>query len=147
MFRYSYIYIAMHIIIKSGLRIWCNIKWSVNYSHLESKVNCLASQCHDRAENSVSEAHTKLAMNCGYSDCFMTLLPPLNLCFLFILAPRITGFQTGNETNCSLGHHTRCLIKPQHMHRRVTVVVLCVCVSICYHANYYVPHLYVENTV
>ena len=28
---------------------------------------------------------------------------------------------------------------------RVTVVVLCVCVSVCYHASGYIPHFHVEN--
>ena len=39
------------------------------------------------------------------------------------------------------------IINPRRMRRRVTVVVLCVCLSVCNRASCYIPHLYVENQV
>ena len=35
----------------------------------------------------------------------------------------------------------RIIINPRRMRRRVTVVVLCVCLSVCYHASCYMPRL------
>ena len=37
------------------------------------------------------------------------------------------------------------LVNPWHMHKRVTVVGLCI--SVCYHFNYYALHLQVESKV
>ena len=39
------------------------------------------------------------------------------------------------------------IFNPWCMHHRVTVVCLCVCVSVCYHKIFYIPCLYVENKV
>ena len=50
--------------------------------------------------------------------------------------------------HCIRNAHTHALvfINPQHMRQRVTVVVLCVCVSVCLLSSY-IPHLYIENQV
>ena len=44
---------------------------------------------------------------------------------------------------------SQVVINRRHMHRRVTVVVLCVCVylSVCYYEICCMPRLYVENKV
>ena len=41
----------------------------------------------------------------------------------------------------------KTIFNPRRMRRRVAVVVLCVCLSVCYRANCYIPCLYVINRV
>ena len=42
---------------------------------------------------------------------------------------------------------THPFVNPQRMRRKVTVVILSVCLSVCYHASCYIPHLRVQFAV
>ena len=67
--------------------------------------------------------------------------------------PYSTGIVERTPGQWMMTVHVLYLINPQRMHRRVTVLVVCVyvhvciCVSVCYHSSTNTAHFYAQNKV
>ena len=95
-------------------------------------------------------------LKCLFVRRMCVTLTTEDLLSLIVPVPQVPEQGAGSKTYEYLMTYVRILnemgksygiINPWHMHRKVTVVVLCVCVSICYQASCYISRLRVQSAM